>query len=74
MKEVFKIKKEIESTTITIPELDRYIGKTAEITISIESDPAGRARLRDQLMNNVAYLSPGASFLDAEARERFDFR
>jgi hypothetical protein len=73
MKDVIKIKKEIDSTTITIPELERFVGKYAEITISVDGEPNNRAQLRDRLMNGVAYLS-GASFLDAEFRDRFDFK
>jgi hypothetical protein len=73
MKDVIKIKKEIESTTLSIPELERFIGKYAEITISVDGEPNNRTQLRDRLMNNVTYLS-GGSFLDAEFRDRFDFK
>jgi hypothetical protein len=73
MKDVIKIKREIDSSTISIPELERFIGKYAEITISIEGEPNNRTQLRDRLMNNVTYLS-GASFLDAEFRDRLDFK
>lgn len=64
MKEILRFKKELKSATLNFPELERHLGKVAEITIAVENDTVCKLINFDKRMNCFPHFISASIVVD----------
>ncbi len=64
MKEILHFNRELKSATLNFPELERHIGKIAEITITVENDFVCTLKNNERLMNYFPHFISASTPID----------